>query len=159
MSAAKHKLKFDRRKVDELRRLVDEVGDIHDYRRLMAVWIRAIADLPAGKIAEMLRMKTQTVRQLQSTCHAEGAQALVGRPGRGGRRSVNMSYDNELKLLDKVTVKVEGLREKAVLLEPLMNEYRKQAGTVSPRSTIYRMLARHRCYRIRKGVYSKPPKI
>ena len=121
MSAAKHKLKFDRRKVDELRRLVDEVGDIHDYRRLMAVWIRAIADLPAGKIAEMLRMKTQTVRQLQSTCHAEGAQALVGRPGRGGRRSVNMSYDNELKLLDKVTVKVEGLRERAVLLEPIMD--------------------------------------
>lgn len=91
-------------------------------------------------IARALGLSVNTVRIVQSHYLQHGAEALVG-PGRGGRRRQNLSVKQEETLLGDF---VERAREGEVLVvSELKTAYESEVGRRVPKSTVYRLLARH----------------
>jgi transposase len=111
------------------------------YQRVLCLWLRVSLGLDANHIATGIGWQSaSSVRRVQSQFFKEGEQAL-SRPGRGGRRRENMTLEQEQVLLSTFFDKAE----QGVLLvaTDVKRAYEQVVGHPVPKSTIYRMLARH----------------
>lgn len=128
------------RECRSLEKLLRQTRDRSNYRRVQCVWLRAAMSLSPKAIARAVGLSVNTVRIVQSRYLRYGAEALVG-PGRGGRRRQNLSVKQENALLgDFVKRAQEG---EILVVSELKAAYELEAGRKVPKSTVYRLLARH----------------
>jgi transposase len=111
-----------------------------EYQRVQCLWLRASLGLSADKVATALGWHSGSVRKLQARYLREGEAVLKG-TGRGGRYYQNLTLEEERQLLQEFLPQTE----KGGILEvsQVKSAYEKVLGRQVPKSTIYRMLARH----------------
>lgn len=111
-----------------------------EFQRVQSVWLRATLDLPDEQIARAVGLSVNTVRCLCSRFRRHGVSALMG-VGRGGRRHENLTVDQEKEVLQPFLAQAGS---GAVLhVGAIKSAYEKEVGHAVPKSTIYRLLARH----------------
>ena len=111
-----------------------------EFQRAQAVWLRVCLGLSDEEIAVAVGLSPNTVRCLQSRFRKQGKAALVG-VGRGGRRRQNLSVEQEAALLRPFLE--QATRGGILEVGPLKAAYEKAVGRAVPKSTVYRLLARH----------------
>jgi transposase len=111
-----------------------------EFQRVQCLWLRASLGLSADKVAIALGWHVGSVRKLQAGYLREGEAVLKG-SGRGGRYYQNLTLEEERQLLQEFLPQAE----KGGILEVsrVKAAYEKVLGRQVPKSTIYRMLARH----------------
>ena len=111
-----------------------------EFQRVQCLWLRASLGLSADKVAIAIGWHTGSVRKLQARYLREGEAVLKG-TGRGGRYYQNLTLEEERQLLQEFLAQ----SEKGGILEVsrVKAAYEKVLGRKVPKSTIYRMLARH----------------
>lgn len=111
-----------------------------DFRRLQCVWMRATLGLDTDLISIAVGYSPSTVKIVQSRYLRGGISALLGK-GRGGRRRENLTKEEETKLLQSF----HGVAQQGGILvvSDLKKVYEETIGRTVPKSTVYRMLARH----------------
>ena len=120
--------------------LLDQATSKAEYRRVLCVWLRAALALPAAEIATALGWSTGAVHNLHSRYLHEGVSALLG-GDHGGRRREVLRWEEEQELLKTFTAVAEqgGVAEASRLRAAL----EQQVSHPIPKSTVYRLLARH----------------
>lgn len=111
-----------------------------DFQRVQCLWLRATLHLDTAQTAQAIGWSPSTVKIIQSRYLREGEKVLLGK-GRGGRRYSNLTPEEEDELLASF---LEKARVGGVLvIGEIKVAYERQAGKRVPKSTVYRMLARH----------------
>jgi transposase len=120
--------------------LLDQAASKAEYQRVLCVWLRAALAMPAAEIATALGWHTGSVHNLHSRYLQEGASTLLG-GDHGGRRRALLSLKEEQALLRTFTAIAEqgGVAEASRIRVAL----EQQVGHAVPKSTLYRLLARH----------------
>ena len=123
-----------------LRALLDQAERAEDARRIQAVLIRALDDLPPERIAAMVGLSVATVRSLHSQFLRHGVECLRDRPGRGGSRRRHLDDVAEREILARFIerAKVGGVLNASEIRQTVESEI----GHRVARSTIYRIMAR-----------------
>lgn len=111
-----------------------------DFRRVLCVWLRASLWLSALQVATAVGWSAGTVRKVQAEFLREGEAALLG-VGRGGRRHENLSVAEERRLLSRFVKRAEA--GGVLVVAEVKADYEMAVGRSVPKSTVYRMLARH----------------
>lgn len=124
---------------DRLPVLLREVSDVAAYRRLLCVKL-ALDGQPAKQIAAVLGWTPNSVRRVWARYRAEGEIALLGRPC-GGRRHAYLTREEEDALLAPFLTKAAA--GEVLVAGPIKAAYEVQVGKPVPKSTLYRLLARH----------------
>jgi len=111
-----------------------------EFQRVQCVWLRATLNLEDDQIATAVGLSINTVRCLHSRFRLHGVDALSG-VGRGGRRRQNMSVEQEDEVL-RPFLEEAGIGG-ILVVNPIKISYEQVVGHAVPKSTIYRLLARH----------------
>ena len=111
-----------------------------EFQRVQCVWLRAALGLNANQVAQALGWRPTSVRRLQAQFLRQG-EGFWERPERGGRRHQNLTREEEARLLQRFLPPAEqgGLLE----VSRVKQAYEQAVGHAGPKSTVYRMLARH----------------
>lgn len=125
---------------ERLKLLLSETETKADFQRVQCIWLRAALNLPSATTALAIGWSQSTVKIIQSRYLREGEKVLLGK-GRGGKRYSNLTEQEEDDLLSSF---LEKARTGGVLVVgEIKAAYEKKAGKQVPKSTVYRMLARH----------------
>jgi transposase len=126
--------------LERLQRALKEACNKADFQRVQCLWLRGALRLNANQVAQALGWRPTSVRRLQAQYLRQG-ETLWQRPGRGGRRHQNLTPPEEARLLAGFL----GRAERGGLLEVsrVQQAYEQSVGHAVPKSTVYRMLARH----------------
>ena len=111
-----------------------------DFRRVQCIWLRAAFAMSSDEVARAVGFSPATVKKLWSQYFSGGEEVLIGQ-GRGGRRRANLSLEEEQKLLVRFFDKAES--GEVLVVNEVKAAYEKAVGRTVPKSTVYRMLARH----------------
>lgn len=111
-----------------------------EFQAVQCLWLRVSLGLSADQVATAIGWHPSSVRKLQSLYLREGDTALK-RTGRGGRRRQNLTLEEEQNLLQEFLYQSElgGILE----VSQVKAAYEQAVGHRVPKSTVYRMLARH----------------
>lgn len=111
-----------------------------EFQAVQCLWLRVSLGLSADQVATAIGWHPSSVRKLQSLYLREGGTALK-RTGRGGRRRQNLTLGEEQNLLQEFLYQSElgGILE----ISRVKAAYEQAVGHRVPKSTVYRMLARH----------------
>jgi len=125
---------------ESLRELLAKTKNKADFQRVQCVWLRILLGLSSVMVAKAVGWSPGRVKQVWSRYFADGESALVGK-GRGGRRRQNLSIEEEDRLLARF---LESAKMGNILVvNDVKAAYEKAVGRQVPKSTVYRMLARH----------------
>ena len=124
----------------ELGKLLAHTGTQADFQRVQCVWLRATLDLDHRQTAQAVGLSPVTVRIVQSRYLKRGTAALAAKP-RGGRRRENLTIAQEDLVLGDVLDKAKA--GGVLVVAEIKAAYEKAVGRAVPKSTVYRMLARH----------------
>ncbi|MCK9376690.1 MAG: winged helix-turn-helix domain-containing protein [Syntrophobacterales bacterium] len=110
------------------------------FQSVQCLWLRASLGLTADQVATAIGWHPNSVRKLQARYFKEGEAALK-RGGRGGRYFQNLTIEEERRLLQEFLAQSEtgGILE----VSRVKAAYEQALGRKVPKSTVYRMLARH----------------
>ena len=111
-----------------------------DYQRILCIWLRAVFGMSSNQVGLAVGFSPSTVKKLWSQYFSGGEQVLIGK-GRGGRRRANLSLEEEEKLLVAFFDKAN--RGEVLVVNEVKATYEDTVGHRVPKSTVYRMLARH----------------
>jgi transposase len=111
-----------------------------DFRRVQCVWLRGKLGLSNEEIAVAVGWSSNTVRAWHSRYLRHGEDVLVG-AGRGGRRHCYLKPDEEAAFLQGFLEQAE--RGGILVVGEIKAAYEQAVGHAVPKSTVYRMLARH----------------
>ncbi len=111
-----------------------------EFQRVQSVWLRASLNLEDDQIAIAVGLSCNSVRCFHSRFRLHGVEALIG-VGRGGRRRQNLSIEQEDEVLRPFLE--EAGTGGILVVAPIKIAYEQAVGHEVPRSTIYRLLARH----------------
>ena len=111
-----------------------------DFQRVQCMWLRACLGLSSEQVAQAVGWSPGRVRQIWSRYFTEGEGALRG-VGRGGRFHENLTRAQEAELLASLlpTAQAGGV----LVVSEIKARYEALVGRTVPKSTIYRVLARH----------------
>jgi transposase len=121
-------------------RLLKEARSKAAYQRVLCVWLRLALGLTAVQIALAIGWRAGTVKKVHSIFLRQGEAALTG-PGRGGRRNAYLTPEEEERFLSRYVEKAS--RGGMLVVSELKAAYEARIGRKVPKSTVYRMLARH----------------
>lgn len=126
--------------VEDLRRMLREAREVDEFKRIQCVWLRSALGLSVEQIAVATGLAPASVRCFHSRFIKQGPGVLRS-VGRGGRRRQNLTVEQEAALLEKFfnTAEHGGILE----VGKMKSAYEQAVGRKVPRSTVYRMLARH----------------
>jgi len=110
-----------------------------ERRRMKCVYLRAKYGYSAGKIAEMVGLKLQTVRNIHAAFLKRGGNSLSFLV-KGGRKNFYLEPEVEAALLDCFA---EAGKSDGVKVGQIQTTYQEKVGKKVVLSTIYRMLHRH----------------
>jgi transposase len=111
-----------------------------DFQRVQCMWLRAALNLSSADAARAMGWSRSTVKIIQSRYLREGEKVLLGK-GRGGKRYSNLTGQEEEDLLSSFLEQARG--GGVLVVGEIKAAYEKKAGKQVPKSTVYRMLARH----------------
>ena len=131
---------FPEGSVEQLRAALKQARRKGEFQRVQCLWLRAALGLNANQVATAVGWRPTSVRRLQSRYLREGNAVLKGR-GRGGRRHENLPWEEEQRVLEGFLARAEqgGMLE----VSQVKRAYEQAVGHRVPKSTVYRMLARH----------------
>lgn len=110
-----------------------------EYQRVLCVFLRATTDLNPEQIAEMLSWNTGTVRRIQSEFIRKG-DSIFCISDRGGRHNQHLTIEEDRFLAPFIkAAQVGGV----IVATDIKQKYEELVGRKVPKSTIYRLLARH----------------
>jgi transposase len=125
---------------ESLQELLREAKTKADFQRVQCLWLRAACKMNSYQVAEAVGLNSGTVRQIQFRYFKAGESALIG-VGRGGRHNENLSLEEEDRLLAEFLNKSK--TGGVLVANEVKAVYEKVVGRKVPKSTVYRMLARH----------------
>jgi len=131
---------FPEGSVKKLRAALKQAKKKSEYQRIECLWLRASLGLSADQVATALGWQPTSVRRLQAQYLREG-EAALGTAGRGGRRHQNLTLEEEQQLLQRFRSQAE--RGGVLEVSRVRQAYEEATGHRVPKSTVYRMLARH----------------
>jgi len=111
-----------------------------DFQRIQCLWLRATLKLTSAETALAVGWSQSSVKNIQSRYLREGEHVLLGK-GRGGRRYSNLTWQKEDELLSSFLAKARA--GGVLVVGEIKAAYERKAGKTVPKSTVYRMLARH----------------
>jgi len=111
-----------------------------NFQRVQCLWLRVALGLDANQVAIAIGWQPTSVRRLQAEYLHEG-EAILSTAGRGGRRHQNLAEEEEARLLSQFSTRAE--RGGILEVSQVKGAYEKAIGHSVPKSTVYRMLARH----------------
>jgi len=111
-----------------------------DFQRVQCIWLRAVFGMSSDQVSVAVGLRPATVKKLWSQYFSGGEDVLIGQ-GRGGRRRANLSLEEEEKVLVHFFEKAKG--GQVLVVNEVKSAYEEAVGRVVPKSTVYRMLARH----------------
>ncbi len=122
-----------------LYRLLKETNTKNDFRRVQCVWMRAEFGFNSSVTAKIVGLSPGSVRRIWSSYLKNGEASLLG-CGRGGRRRSHMSSQEEEYFLRPF---FKRMSYESVSISDIQTSYENTIGKRVPKSTIYRLLARH----------------
>ncbi len=123
-----------------LERLLKDTTSKSQMQRIQCILLRARQGLSSEEVAASVGWSSGWVRQVWSSYLQKGVEALVCQE-RGGRRRSNLTVSQEQNLVGRF---VEQARTGGILVvSEIHRAYEQEVGHTVPKSTIYRMLARH----------------
>ena len=120
--------------------LLNKTKTKSDFQRVQCVWLRAELGMNSTTVGKAIGWTPGTVKKIWSQYFSEGERALIG-IGRGGRRRNNLNEDEEQRVLSPFLEKAASGR--VLVVNEVKQAYEQAIGRVVPKSTVYRMLARH----------------
>jgi transposase len=125
---------------ESLKGLLKHTKTKADFQRVQCIWLRAVLGMPSEQVALCVGFSPATVKKLWSQYFSQGAKVLIGQ-GRGGRHRANLSVEDEEKVLDPFLRKAKS--GGVLVVNEVKTAYEEAVGRAVPKSTVYRMLARH----------------
>jgi len=125
---------------ESLEQLLKKVKTKAHFQRVQCLWLRVALDLSSHDVARAIGWKASSVRHLQAQYLKEG-ESVLETTKRGGRYRANMTADEEHLFLSSFTEKSS--RGEILVVSEIKEAYEKAVGHRVPKSTIYRILARH----------------
>jgi transposase len=126
--------------VEALKARLKQAKTIAEFQRIQCVLMRAALDCSASDIAQVLGWATATVHITHSRWAKEG-EAIFELKGKGGRRSQNLTDEEEAEVLTPFLG--QATAGNVLKVAEIQTAYEAQVGRAVPNSTIYRMLKRH----------------
>jgi transposase len=131
----------DEGEIEAAKRLAGDAKSLMQLRQSQAILIPALTGASLETTAEIVGLSRDRVCVLRRQFRASDGQGLDAQEKRGGRRRELMSAEEEVSFLAPWSKKAEG---GGVLVVPPIHAALEQAvGHKVPKSTVYRMLARH----------------
>ena len=124
----------------QLAKALKQARSQSEFQRIQCLWRRASLGLGAAQVAQAMGWQPSSVRRLQAQYLKEGKPVLQA-VGRGGRRNQNLTVEQERQLLAEFQARAESAAMLGV--SPMRRAYEDAVGHAVPKSTVYRMLARH----------------
>jgi len=125
---------------ESLVQLLRQVKSKSDFQRVQCLWLRVSLGLHHQEVAQAVGWSASHVKRIWSEYFKQGEQALL-KPGRGGRRRQNLTLSEEETLLGGfLSAATEG---GVLVVDEVKAAYEQRLGRTVPKSTVYRMLARH----------------
>ena len=111
-----------------------------EFQRIQCIWMRLKKNLSAPDIADLIGWHVSSVRRVHAQYYKDGDKIFKG-VSRGGRHRENLSKEEEEKLLKQFFNKAKdgGI----LVVNEIKLAYELKVGHKVPKSTVYRMLARH----------------
>ena len=125
---------------ESLQELVRKTKTKADFQRVQCIWLRAALGMSSDQVALAVGFSPATVKKLWSQYFSVGEEVLIGQ-GRGGRRRANLSLKEEMKILAHFFEKAKS--GEVLVVNEVKTVYEEAIGHTVPKSTVYRMLARH----------------
>jgi transposase len=125
---------------EKLKAALHGARTIDEYRRVLCIWLRAVG-LSGAQVAAALDMTTDAVHRFQARYFVEGHEAVLGGPGRGGRRREVLPYREEQKLFRRL--RDEASPNRTLEFRTVRQAVEQAAGHPVSVSTVSKMLARH----------------
>jgi transposase len=131
----------DDSEIEAARQLVAGAKTLMQLRQSQSILIPALTGASLETTAAILGLSRDRTCVLRRQFRASGGQGLDAQEQRGGRRRELMSQQDEIKFL---TPWAEQAQDGGVLVVPPIHAALERAvGYKVPKSTVYRMLARH----------------
>ena len=125
---------------ESLEQLLKKVKTKTQFQRVQCLWLRASLGLSSDDVAIAIGWNASSVRHLQALFLKEG-EAVLQASKRGGRYRANITTDEENSFLASFLEK--SVRGEILVVSEIKSAYEKIVGHAVPKSTIYRILARH----------------
>lgn len=122
-----------------------------DFQRVQCIWLRIEFNMKADEIGRITNLKPSTVRKIWSKFSHKGVESLLSKE-KGGRRNYYLSQEEERMFLSPFFRKAD--RSGTMEVTEIKRSYENLIGKEVPKSTIYRLLARHGWQR--KRSYTAP---
>jgi transposase len=125
---------------ERLGQMLKQARSKADFQRVQCMWLRAELGLNHQQVARAVGWSPSRVKRVWANYLIEGETALEG-VGKGGRRRQNLTLEEERELL--VGFHEAAGRGGVLVANDVKAAYEKRVGRTVPKSTVYRMLARH----------------
>jgi transposase len=118
---------------------------VSSFKRVLCLWLRITQGLTPDQIADSIGWHVASVRRIQLLFMKDGTSCLNG-VVRGGRRRENLSRKEEAELLAPFVHRAKcGIKAE---VKAIHQAYERRLQRKVPKSTIYRMIARHDVQRL-----------
>ncbi len=125
---------------ESLKELLKKTKSKAVFQRVQCIWLRAAFGMSSDQVALAVGFSPVTVKKLWSQFFSGGEEVLIGQ-GRGGRRRANLSLEEEERILSHFFDKAKS--GEVLVVNEVKVTYEEAVGRPVPKSTVYRMLARH----------------
>jgi transposase len=125
---------------ERLKILLKQAKSKSEFQRIQAVYLRVATTMTPEDIAAALAWHPGTVRNIHSAFLRRGEEAFQISQ-RGGRHRENLSIEEEDALLAPFIADAAG--GGVIVASGIKTAYEQKLGQSVPKSTVYRMLARH----------------
>jgi len=125
---------------ERLVQLLRQTKSKSDFQRVQCLWLRAGLGLSSAQVAQAVGWSPGRGRQIWARYFTQGETALLG-VGRGGRFHENMTRAQEAELLASLLPQAQA--GGVLVVAEIKARYEALVGRAVPKSTIYRVLARH----------------
>lgn len=119
---------------------LQDSGTKTQFQKVLCVWLKSVFSMTSLEIALAISWKPSSVRNIQARFKREGVRCFATKR-KGGRKRENMSVDREVRILHKFARQAR--RGYALDIDQIHKAYELSAGKKVPKSTIYRLIARH----------------
>lgn len=123
-----------------LKSLLKQAKTKSEFQRIQAVYLRVATDMVPEDIADALGWHPGTVRNIHSLYLRRGEDAFQ-LTVRGGRHRENLTKEEEDLLLAPFLA--DAAEGGVIVVSGIKAAYEQKLGRSVPKSTVYRMLARH----------------
>ncbi len=135
------KATYEKSELDEAIRLVDSAKTMQQLRQGQAILIPALTGASMKDTARILGIGRNQVCVMRREFREKGGSSYTDKDRRGGRRRQLLSPEEEEAFLAPWLL--EAKSGGVLVVPPIHAAYEERVGKKVPRSTVYRLLARH----------------